>query len=148
MYMSTWEKGQPRIHKIYEDDGGWKCQVSWDDLKVNEYPARVVYTRCPRKVGHAFGGKGLLTNLKQAFSYWEREVRKLRAERACAGEFAQQRVRESTPEVSTPHTPAIASPPPQQWRAPEADMYGHDNVKRRHITASQEERFAGDVRSR
>lgn len=58
MYMSTWEKGQPRIHKIYEDDGGWKCQVSWDDLKVNEYPAGVVYTRCPRKVGHAFGGKG------------------------------------------------------------------------------------------
>ena len=92
--------------------------------------------------------QGLLTNLKQAFSYWEREVRKLRAERACAGEFAQQRVRESTPEVSTPHTPAIASPPPQQWRAPEADMYGHDNVKRRHITASREERFAEDVRSR
>ncbi|RYO45304.1 hypothetical protein AA0116_g13379 [Alternaria tenuissima] len=118
--MSTWEGDEPRIDKIYKDVGGWKGTVTWSDLKINEYPVATLYTRCPQKV----------------FSYYEREICRLRAKGAIAGGSAREQVHESTSESSTPQTPAIASQPPQRWRAPEADMYGRNNSKSLPITKS------------
>jgi hypothetical protein len=128
-YMSTWEKDEPRIDEIYEDVGGWKGRVTWSDSKVNEYPVTTLYLRCPHKVGHAISDRGLPTNFTQVFSYYERELCKLRAERSTSGGLVGEQVHESTSESRTPQTPAIASQPPQRWKAPEADMYGHSNAK-------------------
>jgi hypothetical protein len=34
VHMNTWERGEPRIEKIYRDIGGRKGKVSWGDLKI------------------------------------------------------------------------------------------------------------------
>lgn len=60
MRMSTWEKGQPIINKIYEDVGGWMGEVTWQDLKVDRYPVKILYMRCPRKVSCRDSSKWLL----------------------------------------------------------------------------------------
>ncbi|KAH8621682.1 hypothetical protein IG631_23559 [Alternaria alternata] len=143
--MSTWEKGQPRIDEIYEDGSGLKGRVTWRDLEVVTYPVKTLYMRCPQKVGHADLSNGLLTNRKQVLSYYERELRRLRAEQTSAGQISQQWVRESTLEISTPQTPAIASQPPKQWSAPEARMYDHNHVRPLHATTSGHEQSVGDV---
>ncbi|KAB2099974.1 hypothetical protein AG0111_0g11682 [Alternaria gaisen] len=128
-HMSTWEKGQPRIDEIYEDGSGLKGRVTWRDLEVVTYPVKTLYMRCPQKV----------------LSYYERELRRLRAEQTSAGQISQQWVRESTLEISTPQTPAIASQPPKQWSAPEARMYDHNHVRPLHATTSGHEQSVGDV---
>jgi hypothetical protein len=143
--MRTWEKDQPRIDEIYEDVSGWKGRVTWRDLEVVTYPVKTLYMRCPQKVGHATSSKGLLTNRKQVLSYYERELRRLRAEQTSAGQISQQWVRESALEISTPQTPAIASQPPKQWSAPEALMYDHNHVRQLHATTSGHEQSVGDV---
>lgn len=136
VYMSTWEGDEPRIDKIYKDVGGWKGTVTWSDLKINEYPVATLYTRCPQKVRYAIQDRKLSTDCEQVFSYYEREICRLRAKGAIAGGSAREQVHESTSESSTPQTPAIASQPPQRWRAPEADMYGRNNSKSLPITKS------------
>ena len=78
--MSTWEKGQPRINKIYEDVGGWIGEVTWRDAKVERYPVKTLYMRCPLKVSVANSNRELPTDRKHVFSYYEQEVRRLRAE--------------------------------------------------------------------
>jgi hypothetical protein len=125
--MRTWEKGQPKIDKIYEDVGGWRAKVIWHDSKVNTYPVKMLYTRCPQKAGRANADRGLLTDRKQVFSYYECEIRRLRAEKKSTGQFRHEWVHESTSELTTPQTPSIASHPPPQWRAPEANMYEHED---------------------
>jgi hypothetical protein len=65
----------------------------------------------------------LLTDHKQVFSYYERELRSLRAERTEVTESATKWVRDWTSETSTPQTPAAVCQPLQNWRAPEANMY-------------------------
>jgi len=137
VYLSTWEKNEPRIDEIYEDVGGWKGRVTWGDSKVNEYPVTTLYIRCPQKVGHAILDRGLSTNFTQVFSYYERELCRLRAERTNAGGLTRDQVHEWTSESSTPQTPAIALQPPQRWKAPEADMYGHSNAKSFYGTDSE-----------
>ncbi|KAB2099975.1 hypothetical protein AG0111_0g11682 [Alternaria gaisen] len=66
-------------------------------------------------------------------------------QKTSAGQISQQWVRESTLEISTPQTPAIASQPPKQWSAPEARMYDHNHVRPLHATTSGHEQSVGDV---
>jgi len=145
VYLSTWEKEEPEIDSIYEDVGGWTGRVTWGDLRVNEYPVTTLYTRCPQKARHVIRDKGLSADCKQVFSYYERELRRLRAEKTSTGGSAEGQVHESTSEPSTPLTPIIASQPLQRWRAPEANMYERNTAKPFPVTKSGQDLFSGST---
>ncbi|KAI0569702.1 hypothetical protein Alg130_11534 [Pyrenophora tritici-repentis] len=104
--ISSWENDEPRIDEIYEDDSGFKGRVTWGDLEVVTYPAMTLYTRCPRKV----------------FSYYEGELRRLRAEQISTGQISQQWLYESISEISAPETPVRASQSQKEWKAPKPKM--------------------------
>lgn len=114
----NWEK-EPRIDAIEEDARGLWGRVTWGDLDVVTYPVKTLYMKCPQKVGHITRSKWLLTKFEKVISYYECELRRLRAEQICKEQVSQPWLHKSTSDMSTPETPSR----PATWKAPAAIMY-------------------------